>query len=58
MRDERETRLCRTYIADSIGAVLGGMGSKDVPLFSDLMKPKKKEQSAQEILDHVKGLFS
>ena len=52
--------MCRTYIADSLGAVLGGMGNnKDLPLFSDMLHPKrKKEQTAQEVVDHVKGLFS
>lgn len=52
--------MCRTYIADSLGAILGGIGNNGkMLLFSDLLNPKqKKEQSAQEIVDHVKGLFS
>ena len=58
MEDDREERLYRAYTADCIGALVRANGADKLPLYSDLIRPRPPRQSAREILDNVRKLFS
>ena len=60
MRIEAEKRLWQKYSADCLGLIAQGLGTKDLPLFSEIItdKVREKPQTAEQIIDHVKNLFS
>ena len=60
VKDDKEERLFRSYSADCLGILLRVNGFKELQLYSELVAHKKPrhEQTAQEIIAHVKDIFS
>lgn len=59
MKQEAKRREWETYTADSIGAIVtrlfrwSGAENFEYPLYSELGKPKAKQQSAEEIKNSI-----
>ncbi len=54
--DDIHTQIWKKYTADCLGAIVNSLrdsGAENVPIFSDLFKKKKKQQTAQEIKANV-----
>lgn len=57
--DLQETRFCNEYTADCLGALVRYVyRTADFPLFSEYTKGRQPEQTAEQILEHVKQRFS
>ena len=54
-----EERTLMSYVADCVGAIAKAQGYKELKLYSDMIRKKhEKPQTAQDIIKHVKQLFS
>lgn len=61
VQDDVEERTFKSYTADCLGTIVKSFGGGDkFPLFSELIEGKsiKEELSPQEVVEHVKKLFS
>lgn len=59
VQDDVEDRITKKYTADCLGALIRCLGKSDVPLLSEMLDNKvKKSFNPQEVIDHVKQLFS
>lgn len=57
MHDDVEERTYKSYVADCMGTLMKVFGSKDIPLYSEMLDGKKKEITPQAVVDHVRNLF-
>lgn len=59
IEDDTERRTFQAYTADCLGVIAQSLGSSGLPLYSEILEQKSShEQSPEEVIDHVKKLFS